>query len=73
MSFNICGTKSTQSILDNFTKDLQKVADRETEVVELERAKITDAKAKIDSALAEGGLAINAIRNITALFTDPKD
>jgi hypothetical protein len=61
--------KTTQSILDTFTKDLQDVAEREVTTAALEADKISAATAKRDAALAEGELAVRAINNITALFT----
>lgn len=63
-------TKTTASILDTFTNDLQEVVSREAAAAAREEGKMEAAIVKRDAALEEGGKAQRAITNITALFNE---
>ena len=67
---SIFGKKTTQSILEAFTADLQEVVSTEAAIAAEEADKIEVAIKKQQAAQAEGGQAQRAIENITALFTE---
>lgn len=64
--------KTTQSVFATFTKDLQKVKDRETLEAEKQEVLEAEAKAKKLAAISEASVASNAIANITAMLTGGK-
>lgn len=61
--------KTTQSIFEAFTKDLEEVRDRENDVAAKAAAKEAKAKAERTAAVAEAIQAQQAIANIKQLFT----